>query len=35
MIPGSYYYIYNHANGGKNLFIEAKNYSFFPEKISI
>ena len=35
MIPGSYYHIYNHANGRENLFIELRNYDFFLEKISI
>ncbi len=35
MIPGSYYHIYNHANGSENLFIEERNYHFFIEKISI
>jgi putative transposase len=35
MVPGSYYHIYNHANGRENLFIEERNYHFFLEKISI
>jgi len=35
MVPGSYYHIYNHANGRENLFIEVKNYNFFIERISI
>lgn len=35
MIPGSYYHIYNHANGNENLFLEERNYFFFLDKISI
>ena len=35
MVPGSYYHIYNHANGRENLFIEERNYCFFLERISI
>ncbi|MDQ2862986.1 MAG: transposase [Bacteroidota bacterium] len=35
MIPGSFYHVYNHANGKENLFDELKNYSFFLEKISV
>jgi putative transposase len=35
MIPGSFYHIYNHANGKENLFDELKNYGFFLEKISV
>ena len=32
MYPGNFYHIYHHANGGENLFIEDRNYSFFIEK---
>ncbi|MEO8765004.1 MAG: transposase [Ginsengibacter sp.] len=35
MVPGSFYHVYNHANGSENLFIEAKNYDFFLERISV
>lgn len=35
MTPGSFYHVYNHANGKENLFTEAKNYGFFLERISI
>lgn len=31
---GSYYHIYNHANGNEDLFREEKNYSYFLEKYS-
>lgn len=30
--PGTYYHIFNHANGDDNLFLEGKNYPFFLEK---
>ncbi|MEM9776697.1 MAG: transposase, partial [Chloroflexota bacterium] len=29
LIPGYYYHIYNRGNNGENIFIEAKNYSYF------
>ena len=32
MNPGSFYHIFNHANGRENLFVEEKNYNFFLEK---
>jgi putative transposase len=35
MVPGSFYHVYNHANGRENLFAETKNYSFFLEKTSV
>jgi len=32
LLPSDYYHIYNHANGGTNLFQEDENYSFFLKK---
>jgi len=34
MKPGTYYHIFNHANGDENLFREEMNYYFFLEKWS-
>lgn len=34
MLPGQFYHIFNHANGRENLFVEAKNYSFFLKKLA-
>lgn len=33
MLPGSFYHVYNHANGRENLFIEEKNYDFFLQLV--
>ncbi len=33
--PGTYYHIFNHANGDDNLFREEKNYSFFLQKYQL
>ncbi len=35
MNPGSFYHVYNHANGKENLFIEERNYNFFLGRIAI
>jgi len=32
LFPGSYYHIYNHANGNENLFAEQENYRFFLQQ---
>lgn len=34
MNPGSFYHLYNHANGWENIFLEDKNYKFFLKKFS-
>lgn len=33
--PGSFYHIYNHANGHENLFIEDRNFYFFLQKMRV
>lgn len=34
LLPDTYYYIYNHANGDDNLFREERNYHYFLKKYS-
>lgn len=35
LLPGSYYHIYNHANGSENLFQNSSNYYFFLGKYQL
>lgn len=33
--PDGFYYIYNHANGNENIFINDDNYQFFLQKFNL